>query len=542
MLKDVSIKTALRGIAIFILVSMFLYSGIIVLRLSGQNKKLTRLNREIAVVLVHAQEMKFYTSQVQQFFSDAGATGNADALAEADNSAKSFKEHLAIVLGADTVPDHITKFKDLEPKFERFYTHGQKMARVYISQGRAEGNKLMEEFDKASADIARGVADIATIHADTLQKNLEEVVANNEAIRTLAIIIGLVVAGMTAVVMIWLYRKISNPLARAIAVSNMIAAGDLTAVIESDSRGEIGDLMRSIQGMVEKLKTIIATIQSSAHSVASASEELSASSCQMSKGVEEQSQRASQIATSTAEMSQTVVDIARNATSIASSAQNSTNVAREGQSIVGKSVEEVRGIATTVAHLSGLVTSLGDRSRQIGDIISVIKDIADQTNLLALNAAIEAARAGEQGRGFAVVADEVRKLAERTTKATSEIGSMIGTIQSEVAVAVDSMDEASARVDAGVHDVTLAGESLSNIVESVLSLQNMVQQIASATEEMSTVSDTISSDIETIARVSSETAESSTQVTLSAADLAKLSSELNQIAGAFRIGGTPHLK
>ncbi|MBA4372356.1 MAG: hypothetical protein C0402_05790 [Thermodesulfovibrio sp.] len=535
MLNDIRIKTTLRGIAIFIVLSMVVYSGGIAIRLSDQNKKLIRLNNEIAVVLISSAEMKFYTSQVQQFISDAAATGNAGSLVEADNSAKAFKEHLATALKADTVADHIQKFKDLEPRFEKFHAIGVKMANVYISQGRSEGNKVMEEFDKASEDIVRGTADIARIHQEVLKKNLEEVVANNKAIRMLAIMTGLAIALIIAAVMTWLYRKINNPLGRAIEVSNMIAAGDLTAEIETGNKDEIGDLMRAIDSMVDKLKTTIATIQSSAHSVASASEELSASSGQMSRGIEEQSQRASQIATSTAEMSQTVIDIARNATSIASSAQDSTKVAQEGRSIVSRSVEEVKEIADAVKHLAGLVMSLGERSKQIGDIISVIKDIADQTNLLALNAAIEAARAGEQGRGFAVVADEVRKLAERTTKATSEIGGMIGTIQSEVALAVKSMGEASIGVETGVHDVTLAGESLSNIVESVVSLQNMVQQIATATEEMSTVSDTISNDIETIARVSSETSASSTQVSQSAVDLARLSSELNQVAGKFRI-------
>jgi methyl-accepting chemotaxis protein len=198
-------------------------------------------------------------------------------------------------------------------------------------------------------------------------------------------------------------------------------------------------------------------------------------------------------------------------------------------------VEKVNEIANSVSRSAELITSLGERSKQIGEIINVIKDIADQTNLLALNAAIEAARAGEQGRGFAVVADEVRKLAERTTKATSEIGGMIGTIQSEVDIAVNSMDEANKRVELGVQDVTKAGESLNKIVASVDSLQSMVQQIATATEEMSTVSETINCDIETIARVSQDTSSGSGQIAASASDLSRLSSDLQRVAGQFKM-------
>ncbi len=174
------------------------------------------------------------------------------------------------------------------------------------------------------------------------------------------------------------------------------------------------------------------------------------------------------------------------------------------------------------------------RQKNIGEIVSVIKDIADQTNLLALNAAIEAARAGEQGRGFAVVADEVRKLAERTSKATSEIGSMIGAIQDEVQKAVASMNEGTKRVEIGVEYSSNAGEALKNIVRSVDNLQSMVQQIASATEEMSTVSEQISSDIETIANVSKETSAGSEQIAQSSSDLARLASKLSDLVRQFR--------
>lgn len=535
MLKNISIKLTLRFVTMFVLVSMILYTGTIVLKLSDQNKKLTRLDKEIAVVLDNAHEMKFYTSQVQQFIQDSGATGEPDGLKEAEKSAKAFREHLAAALKADTVPDHIQKFKDLDPKFEKYYSLGKKMGTVYMTQGRVDGNKLMGEFDKAAEDISNGVAEITKIHADVMKKNLDEAVANNETTRLLGILIGLIVAVFIAIVMSWLYGKINNPLSRAVAAANTLAGGDLTAKIDTDSKDEIGDLMRAMQGMVEKLKIVITTIKSSAQSVASASEQLSASSEEMSRGVDEQSGRASQIATSSAEMSQTVMDVAKNASDIASSANDTVTRADEGARTVEKSVEEVNEIADTVGASSKRIISLGERSKQIGDIVNVIKDIADQTNLLALNAAIEAARAGEQGRGFAVVADEVRKLAERTAKATSEISGMIGAIQNEVDEAVVSMDEATKKVGSGVKNVTMAGVSLSSIVQSVNGLQSMIQQIASATEEMSTVSETISSDIDTIANVSRETSSHSGQIAESASDLARLSAELQKVIGQFRV-------
>ncbi len=179
--------------------------------------------------------------------------------------------------------------------------------------------------------------------------------------------------------------------------------------------------------------------------------------------------------------------------------------------------------------------ALGDRSKQIGEIVSVIKDIADQTNLLALNAAIEAARAGEQGRGFAVVADEVRKLAEKTAHSTSEIGGMINAIQAETEKAVVSMGEGTKKVKVGVELANQAGEGLHKIVDSVNGLQTMVQQIASATEEMSTVSEQISGDIEVIAAVSKETSAGSCQIGQESANLSKMATELRTDVSRFRV-------
>ncbi|MBF0518088.1 MAG: methyl-accepting chemotaxis protein, partial [Nitrospirae bacterium] len=353
------------------------------------------------------------------------------------------------------------------------------------------------------------------------------------------LLIGLILIGAVFLIVaaITIIKSITGPLSEGVGVMRRIASGDLTVDVKSVNTDEAGQLLNAMAEMASNLNEMIEKIKQSADMVAVSSDGLKNSSEQMSHGVNEQSSKASQIATSATEMSQTVIDIARNASSIATSAIDTAKEAKEGESIVNKSINEVKGIAQTVGESAGLISSLGERSKQIGDIVKVIKDIADQTNLLALNAAIEAARAGEQGRGFAVVADEVRKLAERTAKATSEISTMIISIQDETEMAVSSMDGATRMVEAGVENVSSAGESLHKIVASISSLQVMVEQIASATEEMSTVSETITTDIESIASVSHETSSSSDHIARSASELSDLSSGLQQIVGQFKVSG-----
>src|SRR4030066_371363 len=443
-------------------------------------------------------------------------------LMKSDRSAKNDQESLR-------------KLEDLESSFNNYYETGKTMANAYVNQGIEAGNILMEDFDKTSIAITSIVeefvkqqTDEASAMTDNVHKSIGQIMMVLLVISLITIVSGFLIAW-------YITSSVVRPLIRAVDVSNSIANGDLTVKIESDSNDETGQLLNSMKNMVANLKKLIADIKETSSNMASASEQLSASSEEMSKGVISQSDRSTQIASAAHEMSQTVVEIARNASSIAVSASGTCNITNKGEHIVDKSVSEVKDIAATVSESSKVMVSLGERSRQIGDIIRVISEIADQTNLLALNAAIEAARAGEQGKGFAVVADEVRKLAERTAKATSEIGSMIGAIQDEVQKSVTSMGEVSKMVGTGVEFSTQTGEALEKIVSSVSELQMMVQQIASATEEMSATSEHISGDIMAVARVSKETSTGSEQIAVASSEGARLASRLLTMGEHFKV-------
>ncbi len=284
--------------------------------------------------------------------------------------------------------------------------------------------------------------------------------------RLILMVLGAVVFAFALFLASFLARGIAVPLSEGVAVANRIAEGDLTVDIEIKSQDETGQLLTAMKNMVGGLQHIIGEVKGVAGNMAAASRQLNQSSELMSHGAVEQAGRASQVATASEQMSQTVLDIAKNTSSIETSATDTARLAKDGEDVVGRSVEKVKAIAKTIDQSAQLIRSLGERSNQIGEIISVINDIADQTNLLALNAAIEAARAGEQGRGFAVVAEEVRRLAERSSKATREIADLIGNIQQGLAQVAQSVETGTTEVEGSATLAADAGQALSGIVES----------------------------------------------------------------------------
>jgi len=368
-----------------------------------------------------------------------------------------------------------------------------------------------------------------------VKKELKGVLDANRRFSTFLIVFCAAALLLGATLSIILTKSITGPIRENVNAVQKLADGDLTLNVSVKRKDEFAAVEGAVKKMVETWKGIVEKINEVAGNVASASHQLSASAEQVSKGSNNQAQRTSQLSTSSEEMSQTVLDIAQNTNKIAQSATDAALMAKKGEEIVNRSVTEVKEIAKTVDMSAEFVRVLGDKSEQIGKIVNVIDDIADQTNLLALNAAIEAARAGEQGRGFAVVADEVKKLAERTAKATSEISSMITTIQNEVLRAVDSMENAMGKVNVGVELASQAGDALKEIVNKVDDLQLMVSQIASATDEMSATSEEISKDIEHIAEISNEASVNSEQTAQAAGSLMNLSLNLQKVMGEFRV-------
>lgn len=348
------------------------------------------------------------------------------------------------------------------------------------------------------------------------------------------IIMGILgILGATAAVYI-IVKITHKPLIALIEKVKEIARGNLDVKIEVSANDEIGQLSQVFNDMVAELKKIVHNVKSASEAMFVTSSDLNENSGKMSTAVTIQADKTAQIAASIAEMTQAIGNIVQNVSSIGDSSAFTVKVAKEGAEVVEKTIYEVKEIERTVSESSKFMNSLGVRSRQIGEIANVIDDISDQTNLLALNAAIEAARAGEHGKGFAVVADEVRKLAEKTSKATKEINVMIRAIQDETESTVQSMEESLVRVGSGVDYSTRAGASLDAIVKSVNELQSLVHTISSATEEMSAGADRVSSDIDSIASSSRSTFASTGMVAASTSGLITEAKRLTESVEQFK--------
>jgi methyl-accepting chemotaxis protein len=269
--------------------------------------------------------------------------------------------------------------------------------------------------------------------------------------------------------------------------------------------------------------------------VAAAANQLNTSSEQMATGAEEVACQSATVATASEEMAATSGDIAQNCTFAAAGAKQASDSAITGATVVDSTVSVMARIAERVKDSSRTVESLGDRGEQIGAIIGTIEDIADQTNLLALNAAIEAARAGEQGRGFAVVADEVRALAERTTNATREIGTMIKAIQTETKQAVRAMEEGVAEVESGTAEAAKSGEAIQDILKEIGSVTMQVNQIATAAEEQTATTQEINNNMQQITEVVQQTARGAQESAAAANKVASLADGLHRLVGQFKL-------
>jgi methyl-accepting chemotaxis protein len=451
---------------------------------------------------------------------------------------------------SNLLKDRLTKTEQLvsEPALHDSVSQEARLAEQYIAAGQSLASAIVHSPDRAVTQLGPYLQLYKQLQqnieqtSDKLEKGAKQAqeqaqskaVDANRAMLTMCafslFLLSLVARQIT--------RSITKPLdSLSSKFETMAESNDLTAHVEEDRADEIGALGVCLNTFVKKLHDILAQIRNSSGQVAEVAEEISASAKAQAQGAERQNDQTAQVATAMQQMSATVLQVSENSTRAADAARKASETARHGGSIVDGTLAKMRVIESSVTNTATKVAELGKSSDQIGRIIGVIDDIADQTNLLALNAAIEAARAGEQGRGFAVVADEVRKLAERTTKATKEIAQMIKTIQSDTQTAVKAMEEGTVQVKDGVQSTAQAGDALREIIQMAEQVGDMITQIATAGTEQFTTAEQVKESMQQIATLVKQTATEARNSAQACEGLSEFAADLQKMVANFRLNG-----
>ncbi len=387
------------------------------------------------------------------------------------------------------------------------------------------------EQNRAAVDK---VVQLANHRATTDERDAE---AKVQAADSLLLSMGVGVAGASLILGWLLSRQMSRQLGEVVSALKAAAEGDgdLRRRIACDDKSEIGELSRCFNQFSSRVGAIIADMRNVAAEVRTGTETIAAANEETSRSMELQSDNVRQITRVVDELAEFASGVAEQAQSANTAAKQAGSVATEGDQVVAQTIESMQVIESTVAAGAESVLSLGSRSEQIGKIIEVIKDIADQTNLLALNAAIEAARAGEHGRGFAVVADEVRKLAERTTTATKEVTSAIGQIQSDTQDAVQRMTAGKEQVRRGVELAASASDGLRRIVTTVQETASLITLIADSADRQATLGEEIRKHVSTINASADEVSRANTQTGRAAFALNDKAQRLHSVVSRFQL-------
>jgi methyl-accepting chemotaxis protein len=477
----------------------------------------TRVNMRDLILAGDAQEREKYRARIHEL--DGQLKDKLEEFEKGIKAAEVRKEY-------DELQANIQAFMPVQTMIVDMAMNGDREGAMVLMHGK--GFSLAKEIDTS-------IQELFDMKISQAEKRAQD--ASSTFTRAIWVMLGLT---LTAVVMavilgIFITRLISLPLKDLAKQAEKIARGDLNVTIYSRSRDEIGQLSSSFQAMVQNLRSMVGKMSETSATLASAAAQLSAASEQMAAGSEEVAAQAGTVATAGEEMAVTSGEIAKNCTMAAQGANHANESAQNGAEVVEGTVSVMNRIAAQVRESAAGVEGLGSRSEQIGEIVGVIEDIADQTNLLALNAAIEAARAGEQGRGFAVVADEVRALAERTTKATKEIGQMIKAIQHETKGAVSSMVEGVREVEKGTSEAAKSGRALKDILELISAVTMQVSQIATAAEQQTATTTEISSNVHQMTEVVQETARGAHESATSARQVAVIADELQKLVSQFKL-------
>jgi len=549
--KNLSISTKLISGFLAVIALSILMGGISLWKLAGVNENVNQLGDNWMVSVYTIGQVSDGLANLRRldlaYLGTEGAEAHAGYEREMVEYAEQVKTNWAAYEPTITLDEEKRIAPELKEMWQRYHAYHEQSMGLLREGKNAEAKALIYGDEKAAYyKTQKDSDDLLSINykASRDEVKVAHAAYSSARLTTVVVLCGTIVVGLGLA--LWLARMIGGPLREA--AEQMRTAEqqrDLTVHLKADTEDEVGQICTSFNGFVKTLHNVITQLAGTADHVASASEEISSSAEQQAQSASTQKDQTTQVATALQEMNVTVQQVSENSSKASDASRKAAETARHGGAIVDETLAKMQVIAASVRSTAGRVEELGKSSDQIGRIIGVINDIADQTNLLALNAAIEAARAGEQGRGFAVVADEVRKLAERTTTATKEIAQMIQTVQQETKQAVGAMEEGTRQVEEGVATTNKAGEALREIIQMSEQVGDMIAQIATAATEQSSATDEINRSMEQISSLVKESASGAQQSAQACQDLSGMAFELQKIVSNFKVGdgaAPPHVE
>ena len=535
--KSITIKKfmiatiSITGVALLIYLSaVWLMSNDIVAKTAKQQD----LGNAIKIMA----DTRYDVVDIRQALTNVAATGNSRGFSNALDGLSAAQDKLDALVRVR--PDLQGKASELKQRIDELHEVGVRMANAYVKDGRKAGNLIMQDanggFDVRAEELAGSLGELSRSLNDELDAASKSLNKVENSSRFTVIGISMAMFLFVASAFLALYYKVIPPLNNFFSSMRDInsGSGDLTRRLSHDSKDEVGNIIVEFNAFVENLQVIISDVMRSSKQLNKTSEDMLQVVSQAEKGVLQQQDETMQVATAMNQMSTTVQEVARNAARAAESADQADKETSQSKQVVLQTKQTINLLANEVEKAKQVIHQLELDSDNIGTILDVIRDIADQTNLLALNAAIEAARAGEQGRGFAVVADEVRSLASRTQDSTQQIREMIEKLQRVAANAVVVMETGNAQAQLSVQQAMQAEESLEVVTKAVATINEMNMQIASAAEEQSAVSGEINRNVHNISQVSEDTAQGVQRSAALAGVVADESDQLLTLMSKFR--------
>ena len=536
--QSIKIKHIVRGMLLIATLVVIVQSAFLISTSQHTKETIAQYQKTLNPMVHDAYKLKNAIIQVQQWLTDISATRGRDGLNDGFDQAQTNAELVTTLLKDMIKLDslHKSEYIKMQQVFDQYYAAGKTMAQAYITDGPSGGNKIMGNFDSAAEAMGNSIDSLISRIDKQNEEELNSVVQSSRNITFFATASSIILVVGLLVLFNLIRFRILKPICLISEAINDIAHGDgdLTQRLTVNSKDELGELAIGFNLFTEKLQKMMRKISEASEPLDKSSHELTNITKISNEGIQKQQNQTTQAATAVTEMASTVQEVARSAANAAEAVQKADGSAKQARDIVNVNAGSINDLTNEINESAQIVQNLAEESLNISSVLNVIKEIAEQTNLLALNAAIEAARAGEQGRGFAVVADEVRNLASRTQVSTQEIELMTEKLQKHAKSAVKAMTSSQEKSAASTKRSDDVAESLSEIADEISRITEMNLQIASASEEQSVVAEEINKNIVEISQVTSETVKNSETVVNTSQQLAILSGDIHDIINEYK--------